>query len=189
MPTQLDHDRHVPGSRRSPLRLILDDVTDPLNVGSMFRLADALGIAKIHLCGDTARPHDRRLTRAARSTEQYVDNDYHAHADQLVTDLINQDALIMALEITDEGIELGSGDFAHRLQNYMNSHGSEQSSSQALPCLILGAEVSGIRQALLDRAHFCVHIPMCGNNSSMNVATAAAIACYECNRHLPVRSE
>jgi len=53
-----------------PLILLLDNVSDPANVGALFRLADAFGVARLMLCGDTVRLPNRRLTRTSRSTDK-----------------------------------------------------------------------------------------------------------------------
>lgn len=175
-PIQLQHDDHVADRRRSPLRLLLDDISDPLNVGSIFRIADAMGLDRLYLCGDTARPPDKSLHRTARGTERHVDFEHHQDASALAEQLKNDSVMLIALEITDTSIDIGSSEF----DKLFESAGIPL----LAPCLILGSESSGISQPLLDMADVCVHIPMLGRNSSMNVAVATAIACYGLNRLL-----
>ena len=179
-PRQLQHEDHVADTRRSALRLLLDDISDPLNVGSIFRIADAMAIDRLYLCGDTTCPPDKTLHRTARSTERHVPFEHHQDAATLADQLKNESVMLIALEITDTSIDIGS----HELVKLFES----ASTASLVPCLILGSESTGISQLLLDRAELCVHIPMLGRNSSMNVAAAAAIACFELNRLLFRRS-
>jgi len=179
-PRQLQHDEHNPGTRRSPLRLLLDDISDPLNVGSIFRIADAMAMDRLYLCGDTAYPPNKTLHRTARSTERHVHFEHHQDATALADQLKNETVMLIALEITDSSIDIGSEEFASLFEKGLTT--------SLAPCLILGSESTGISQPLLDRAELCVHIPMLGRNSSMNVAAATAIACFELNRPLNSRS-
>jgi tRNA G18 (ribose-2'-O)-methylase SpoU len=175
-PRQLQHEDHVADTRRSALRLLLDDISDPLNVGSIFRIADAMAIDRLYLCGDTSCPPDKTLHRTARSSERHVPFEHHQDAAALADQLKDESVMLIALEITDSSIDIGSDEFGSLFEKSLTS--------SRVPCLILGSESTGISQPLLDRAELCVHIPMLGRNSSMNVAAATAIACFELNRLL-----
>ena len=169
---QLTHSDHHATDKKYPLCIVASDINDPLNVGSLYRLCDALGISKLYLCGSTPVPPNTKLTRASRSTEKYVDYEYHADTAALVKTLKNTGSMIVSLEITTASISLDSDDFRQVLQN-----------NQPV-CLILGSENTGVSKALLSLSDVTVHIPMHGVNSSMNVITAASIASYEIIRHL-----
>ena len=179
-PIQLQHDDHVADGHRSQLRLLLDDISDPLNVGSIFRIADAMAIDRLYLCGDTACPPNKTLNRTARSTERHVHYEHHQDATALADELNSESVMLIALEITDNSIDIGSDQFDKLFEQAF----TPSQVHRVVPCLILGSESTGISQPLLDRADVCAHIPMLGRNSSMNVAAATAIACFELNRTL-----
>jgi tRNA G18 (ribose-2'-O)-methylase SpoU len=165
---QLDHSGHHGGGAPLPLRLLAHDVGIASNVGALFRLADALGVEHLHLSGATPLPPDPKIRKTSRAAEKFVA--YSPSHDPLavVAELKAAGWRIVSLELTTRSIDIA-----------------------ALPvapgdrvCLVLGAEADGVSQALLDASDATVHIPMRGHNSSMNVATACAIAVYELARRL-----
>lgn len=165
---QLRHADHVPCGKTYPLSLLAQDVTGPANVGSLFRLADALGVRHLYLCGDSATPDNTKARRAARSAQQYVSWSYHDDTLSLVKALKMQETWVVSLEIAAN---------------------SEDVRLIHLPLkrdivLVVGAENTGVSQALLDASDRVVHIPMLGANSSMNLAVAAALAVFEMTRRL-----
>ena len=159
---QLEHRDHTPSRQPHPLVLLLNDIKLPVNVGSLFRLSDALGIEKLYLTGQTPTPPNRKIRKTSRATENYVPYEYTANAQTVIATLKQQGYTLIALEITSHSVNLESLDYARF----------------AKMCLILGAEDSGIDAALLSTAHHTVHIPMAGRNSSMNLVAACAIAAH-----------
>jgi len=164
---QLTHSDHKRSDKKFPLSIIASDISSPLNVGSLFRLCDALGIEKLYLCGKTPLPPNAKLNKTSRSTEKYVSYEAHADAKALLAALKKSSALIIALEITSASIAIDSAEFKQGISNNRPI------------CLILGAEDTGVSNALLSLAEITVHIPMYGHNSSMNVISAASITCFE----------
>ncbi len=164
---QLDHSSHR-GAGALPLRLLAHDVELALNVGALFRIADALGVEHLHLSGSSPLPPDPKIRRSARSAERHVA--WSTAADPLATvaTLRLQGWRIVGLELSSASIPL------HELALAPGDR----------VCLILGAENTGVCQALLDASDATVHIPMRGHNSSMNVANACAIATYDIARRL-----
>jgi tRNA G18 (ribose-2'-O)-methylase SpoU len=162
-PKQLTHVEHSTQPRDPlPLSLVAQDVQDAANVGGLFRLADALGVAHLYLLGKTLKPPQPQINRVARSTEQYVPWSHWVDCEALIAKLKAQNFYLVGLEITDQ-----SQDLAQVLIPKDRSI-----------ALILGAERTGISQALLNQTNITVHIPMRGQNSSMNLVTAAAIGIY-----------
>jgi len=164
---QLAHDSHR-GGAALPLRFLAHDVDLALNVGALFRIADALGVEHLHLTGSSPRPPDPKIRRSARSAERHVGWSHAPDPLAVVADLKAQGWTIVALELTTRSVAL------HELAV----------APDARVCLVVGAENAGVSQALLDVADATVHIPMRGHNSSMNVANACAIATYEIARRL-----
>lgn len=166
--TQSDHRAHQSMPAKHALCLIAHDVQRPANVGSLFRLADALGIEKIILTGRSCTPAHPKARKAARTTEQRVP---FVQADDplpVVAALKQAGYRIVSLEISSGSIDLARLPVApgDRI------------------CLIVGNESAGVCQPLLDISDATVHIPMRGGNSSMNVACACAIAAYVITRPL-----
>lgn len=141
---------------RHPLYLILDGLTDPRNIGSLFRLADAARLAGIYLVNMPNWSDSDRLQRAARATVDYVPYQWIAGQE----DFWPADRPLWALEWTN------------RSRPYNQWPGG-------LPAgLVLGNEQRGVSAYWLQRCRGSLHIPMMGMNTSMNVHVAAGIAVY-----------
>lgn len=159
---QLAHDEHAPNLRRYPLCYLAHDIDVPMNIGSLFRIADAMGVEKIYLTGTSAVPPNAKIRKTSRSTEKFVEYSYEGDPKEVVVGLKCEGYRIISLEISTQSIDIKSFSV----------------SSYDKICLILGSESRGVCQELLDMSDVSVHIPMLGVNSSMNVANACAIATY-----------
>lgn len=149
------------------LYFLLDNMRSPFNIGSLFRIADALGVEKLYLTGDTIQPPNSKIRKNSRAADKYVPYEYHQDAIPLITELKYAGYKIISLELTNESIPL------HQL-----------TLDDKKVCLILGSENFGVNPQLLATSDSVVMIPMQGKNESMNVATAAAIVAYEIKRQL-----
>lgn len=148
--------------------LVCQDVTDPLNIGALFRLADALGVTEMYLCGKTPVPPHKKIKKTARSTEQFVPFQYFSSTLSAIEKLRKEKYRIVGLEITDKSQPL-----------------DQFSPLPAQPLgLVIGAERLGLLPETLAVLDAAVHIPMYGRNTSMNVVQACAIALYELTRKL-----
>jgi tRNA G18 (ribose-2'-O)-methylase SpoU len=165
---QLDHSHHRATPIKHKLCYLANDVDVPTNVGSLFRIADALGVEKIYLTGSTCVPPNTKIKKTSRSTEKFVEYSYTDNAGALVAQLKGDGYRIVSLEITSTSIPIE--DF-------------KAAPSERI-CLVLGSEDKGICQQLLDISDETIHIPMLGSNSSMNVASACSIATYQITRML-----
>lgn len=170
--TQLSHSDHQPAATKFPLSIVANDLGSPLNVGSLFRLCDALAIEKLYLCGNTATPPNAKIKKTSRSTEKYVSYESHENAETLLAGLQASGVFIIALEITSASLAIDSVEFMQAIED------------KKPLCLVLGSENTGVSNKLLTLSDITVHIPMYGNNSSMNVISAASIACFEITRNL-----
>ena len=163
---QLDHDQHQSTSIKHPLCFLGHDIDVPMNVGSLFRIADALGVEKIYLSGTSSIPPNRKIKKTSRSTEKYVPYSYEKNPVKIIENLKLSGYKIVSLEITSASIDIKNLDI----------------SKNEKVCLILGAENTGVNQTLLNLSDITTHIPMLGENSSMNVAMACSIATFEITR-------
>jgi len=160
---QLSHHETQRTIKKYPLCLLANDFFVPMNVGSLFRIADAFGVEKIYLCGDSPIPPNKKINKTARATVKAVDYEYQEIALETVNKLKKDGYTIVSLEITKHSIDIQ--DFEVRPADKI--------------CLIIGAESNGVAQELLEASDAVVHIPMFGQNSSMNVATATSVAVFE----------
>ena len=169
---QLTHSDYQQSNIKFPLSIVANSINSPLNVGSLFRICDALGIKKLYLCGKTPTPPGTKINKTSRSAEKYVDYEYHTNAETTVSKLKSAGVLIISLEITTSSISINSDEFKAAIKN------------KQPVCLILGSENTGVSEPLLSLSDITTHIPMYGNNSSMNVISAASIACFEITRNM-----
>lgn len=161
--TQLDHRQHRTGTVTSSLCFLAHNMEDPTNIGSLFRIADALGVEKIYLSGSSLIPPNSKIRKTSRSTEKYVPFAFEKTPLALLKKLKSEGYTIISLEITSSSTAIKD----------------LKISANEKICLIVGSENSGVNQEMLDASDKTVHIPMRGHNSSMNVATACAIVTYE----------
>lgn len=159
---QTDHSAHSASLGKYPLCYLAVDMRTPTNVGSLFRVADALGVEKVYLTGRSIVPPNSKLRKTSRATEKQVVYEYAPDAVETAKNLRERGYKIICLEITSDSIALDQ--LSVRKDDRV--------------CLILGSEKDGIPRSLLDLADATTHIPMLGTNSSMNVAVACAIATY-----------
>ncbi|WP_194847532.1 TrmH family RNA methyltransferase [Candidatus Neptunochlamydia vexilliferae] len=165
---QLDHVHHLPSFKKYPLSLFAHNIDIPMNVGSLFRIADAFGIEKIYLSGSSPTPPNSKIRKTSRATEKYVSFSFEKDPLFLLQNLRSQGYTILSLEITSDSVDIRELSFAHYEKI----------------CLIIGSENTGVSQEFLDLSDKAVHIPMLGHGSSMNVATACSIAIFEIIRSL-----
>jgi tRNA G18 (ribose-2'-O)-methylase SpoU len=144
-----------------PVSVLLHDVRSMYNVGAFFRTADAARIERLYLCGITAYPPKRAITKTALGAEETVPWEHSRHPEQVLSRLRAQGHEIAAVETTLRSADL----FDWR---------------PAFPvCVLFGHEVEGLRPELLEMCDTHVRIPMLGSKHSLNVATAGGVVVYE----------
>ena len=151
-----------------PICILANDIDVPMNVGSLFRLADALGVEKIYLTGRTIRPPNRKIRKTSRSTENIVSYEESDNPILVVNELKKKGYKIFSLEITSDSVDIRAAEFEPNDK----------------VCLIVGSENLGVSPELLAISDQSLHIPMYGRNSSMNVASACSIAVFEIIRRI-----
>ncbi len=149
-----------------PIYFILDDIRSGLNVGSIFRTADAFALQGIILCGITAQPPHREILKTALGSTESVDWRYVENLEAALQELRAQNISIWAVEQTT-GATLAHDFFPEKDRTY---------------ALILGNEVEGVSERALPYCDGAVEIPQYGTKHSLNVAVAAGILAWECSR-------
>lgn len=153
-----------------PVVLVLDDIRSALNVGAAFRTSDALGISKIYLCGITAQPPHREITKTAIGATLSVDWEYVEDISTLLTRLQEEGYVIAALEQTTESTYLPD---------------LEVDANRPL-ALIAGNEVSGVSDQALALCDMAIEIPQFGTKHSFNVSVSVGIAMWEILRKMGI---
>lgn len=149
--------------KKNPVTIILDNVLDTYNVGSIFRLADAVAAEKVILCGQTLTPPNSRIKKASINTWQWVDWEY---ADSAISAITKLKALNSKLSIV--AVEQDARSKPFNKVNY-----------EFPIAIIVGNETTGISKDVLDAADMIVEMPMWGINKSLNVMVSAGIILYE----------
>jgi 23S rRNA (guanosine2251-2'-O)-methyltransferase len=148
--------------KRNPIYLVLDRVIDTYNIGSLFRLADAVAAEKLFICGDTEYPPSSRIHKAAVGTEEWVPWEKYDTTLVAVKKLKKEGVMIIAVEQDKKSIPY-----------------SLMSTKIKFPCaIIVGNETDGISKEVLDESDLIVELPMFGVNKSFNVWGSAAIIAY-----------
>lgn len=146
---------------KTPLTIILDDVRSGLNVGSVFRTADAFRIEKIILCGITPTPPHKEIQKSALGATDSVSWSYEKSIEEYLKTLNSTDS-IYALEQAHDSIPL------------------QEISSHSLPrYLIIGNEVQGVSEKALTYCKGAIEIPQFGTKHSLNVSVSAGMAIWE----------
>lgn len=148
---------------KCPVVLVLDNIRSTHNVGAAFRTCDAFNVEKLYLCGITAQPPHKEISKTALGATESVDWQYVESVFELAQKLKEDGYCIILVEQTDSSIMLQNIDF----QAYSKI------------ALFVGNEVFGISDELLDVADFSVEIPQFGTKHSLNVAVAAGIVLWE----------
>ena len=146
---------------RLPVTVLLDNVRSMYNVGALFRAADGVGLEKLCLAGITAHPPKSAITKTALGAENIVAWEHDWDAVRMTEGLRHRGYEIAAIETSSHSVDL----FAWQPKFPV--------------CVLFGNEIDGLQPKLLEMANTHVRIPMLGQKTSLNVATAAGIALYE----------
>lgn len=150
-------------SVKIPLVVVLDNVRSLHNVGSVFRTSDAFRIEKIVLCGITATPPQAEIHKTALGAEDTVEWGYYADTLQAVDDLKSAGYQLMAIEQVEGSVSL---------VDFVPEKGRRYA-------IVLGNEVKGVRQDVVDNCDACIEIPQYGTKHSLNVSVTAGIVIWD----------
>ncbi|HEX4818476.1 MAG TPA: TrmH family RNA methyltransferase [Nonomuraea sp.] len=146
------------------LGLILESVTGPFNVGSIFRSAAAFGVDEIWLAGNATPPTNPKVGKTALGTERLVTWHEPVPAAEAVKAARESGYTVLAIELTSAAVPIHRAGLGRDV------------------CLVVGSEDHGCSPALLDAVDGTCYIPQVGRVGSFNVAVAAAIALAEARR-------
>ena len=151
-----------------PLVVVLDNVRSQHNVGAVFRTADAMRIERVVLCGICCCPPNAEIHKTALGAEESVEWSYYKETLDAVKDLQAQGYTVYAVEQAHDSVTLE--EVAEEMVNGKWSNGKL--------AVVLGHEVFGVQQEVVDQCTQCIEIPQYGTKHSMNVSVTAGIVLY-----------
>lgn len=149
--------------RKMPLVVVLDNVRSLHNVGSVFRTCDAFLVEAIYLCGITSEPPHPEIHKTALGAENSVLWRYFADTTDAVGQLREAGFTVLAVEQAVGSTLLDEMEF----------------DPEKKYAVVLGNEVKGVQQAVVDACDGCLEIPQFGTKHSLNVSVAAGIVVWE----------
>ena len=150
-------------AEKLPLVVVLDNVRSLHNVGSVFRTSDAFRVERIMLCGITATPPSAEIHKTALGAEDVVDWQYFGSTMDAVAALREQGCRIYSIEQCQGSIAL---------QDFATVPGERYA-------VVLGNEVKGVQQTVVDASDGAIEIPQFGTKHSLNVSVTAGMVIWE----------
>jgi tRNA G18 (ribose-2'-O)-methylase SpoU len=148
---------------KTPLVVVLDNVRSLHNVGSVFRTSDAFLVEKVLLCGITSTPPHAEIHKTALGAEDSVEWEYYENTLDIVAELKNEGYTVFAIEQAEGSTMLPKLNL-------------EKDKKYAV---VLGNEVKGVQQVVVDACDACIEIPQLGTKHSLNVSVTAGIIIWE----------
>ena len=176
-------------TKKIPLVVVLDNVRSMHNIGSVFRTSDAYVVEKVILCGITAQPPHPDIHKSALGAEFSVDWEYYADTNEAVAAIKAQGYELWAIELAENSVMLQDffkqsecspklGELSKGLRGMPNSQLSTRYA------VVLGNEVKGVQQSVIDQCEGCIELPQFGTKHSLNVSVTAGIVIWEFFKHL-----
>ena len=145
-----------------PVIVVLDNVRSEMNVGSVFRTADAFLIERLMLCGITPQPPKSEIHKTALGAEESVTWQYHSTTLDAIEQLKREGYTIYSIEQVHDSISL---------ENFLVKKDEKIA-------IVFGNEVKGVSQQVVDASDACVEIPQHGTKHSLNISCCAAIVMW-----------
>ena len=162
-------------TEKLPLVVVLDNVRSQHNVGAVFRTADAFLLEGVYLCGICCCPPNAEIHKTALGAEETVDWQHFDNTLEAVEALHRKGYCVYAIEQAHNSITLeqAKSDVPNRLR-----HTAESTPKKGI-AVVLGHEVFGVQQEVVDACEACIEIPQYGTKHSLNVSVTAGIVMYE----------
>jgi tRNA G18 (ribose-2'-O)-methylase SpoU len=156
-------DKEFKEQRKFPIVVVLDSIRSLNNVGSFFRTCDAFNVEKIYLCGITATPPHREITKTAIGATESMQWEYCENVLSLCDQLKKDGYALCTVEQTEKTTLLQNID-----QLTDNKY-----------ALVFGNEVDGVNQKIVDKSDYVIEIPQFGTKHSLNVSVCAGVVLWE----------
>lgn len=149
--------------KKNPITIILDNVLDTYNVGSIFRLADAVAAERVILCGQTLTPPNSKIKKASINTTGWVNWEYAETAVGVLAIMKQKNPKLSIVAVEQD----------------VRSKPFDQVTYTLPLAIVVGHETIGVSREVLDMADMIVELPMWGINKSLNVMVSCGIILYE----------
>ncbi len=149
--------------KKISLTVVLDNIRSLHNVGAVFRSSDAFLVERICLCGITSTPPHNEIHKTALGAEESVDWDFYKDTTDAVKELKQKEYTVWAIEQVDKSVMLD------KMQIEPNGKYA----------IVLGNEVKGVQQEVIDICDGSIEIPQFGTKHSLNVSVTAGIVIWE----------
>jgi 23S rRNA (guanosine2251-2'-O)-methyltransferase len=150
-------------TQKTPLIVVLDNVRSLNNIGSVFRTSDAFLIEKIYLCGICATPPNKDIHKTALGATESVEWEYVEDTLTLIEKLKADNITILAIEQAENSTKLNTF-YPDKNQKY---------------AIVMGNEVKGVQQQVVNAADFCIEIPQLGTKHSLNISVTTGIVLWD----------
>ncbi len=150
-------------SEKTPLIVVLDNIRSLHNVGAVFRTSDAYLVEAVYLCGITSTPPNAEMHKAALGAEFSVDWKYFEHTMDAIQQLKEDGYIVYSIEQAEGSTMLPDLEV-------------DKSKKHAV---VLGHEVKGVQQEVIDASDICVELPQYGTKHSLNISVTAGIVIWE----------
>ena len=186
-------------ANKLPLIVVLDDVRSLHNVGSVFRSADAFRVEAVYLCGITATPPNAEIHKTALGGEDSVDWRYFERTEDAIEELHRQGVFVYSVEQVEGSTKLqelnteNPTSHQHPTPNTQHPTPNTQHptpNTQHLSthyAIVMGNEVKGVKQSVVDMSDGCLEIPQFGTKHSLNVSVTTGIVIWEFARQLLIK--
>ncbi len=173
-------------AQKLPLVAVLDNVRSQHNIGAVFRTADAFLIEGVCLCGICCCPPNTEIHKTALGAEETVDWQYYADTLEAVADLHRRGYRVYAVEQAHDSITLEAARAEVSALLFPTNAPSNTKTNASVPqrtapagiAFVLGHEVFGVQQAVVDACDACIEIPQYGTKHSLNVSVTGGIVLY-----------
>ncbi|WP_296634029.1 RNA methyltransferase [Polaribacter sp.] len=148
---------------KTPLIVVLDNVRSLNNIGSVFRTSDAFLIEKIYLCGITATPPNKDIHKTALGATESVDWEYVENTLDIIKKLKTANVKVLSIEQAENATKLDAF-LPKKAEKY---------------AIVMGNEVKGVQQEVINVSDFCIEIPQLGTKHSLNISVTTGIVIWD----------
>ena len=150
-------------TQKTPLIVVLDNIRSLNNIGSVFRTSDAFLIEKIYLCGITAVPPNKDIHRTALGATESVAWEYVADTLSLIKKLKEAKIKVLAIEQAENST---------KLDTFQPTKGETYA-------IVMGNEVKGVQQEVVNASDLCIEIPQLGTKHSLNISVTTGVVLWD----------
>ena len=148
---------------KTPIIVVLDNVRSLNNIGSVFRTSDAFLIEKIYLCGISATPPNKDIHKTALGATESVDWEYVEETLDIIKKLKTDNVKVLSIEQAENST---------KLDTFLPKNDEKYA-------IVMGNEVKGVQQEVINASDFCIEIPQLGTKHSLNISVTTGVVIWD----------